>query len=254
MSQEPIIFYDIPSAVVKDSAWSPNTWKTRFVLNYKGIAHKTVWVEYPDIARVCQEIGAAPTSTTEDGSPLYTLPAIHDPSTKTSVSDSAAIARYLDKTYPDTPVVIPAGTAALHAALDTAIATTVQTRLLKVMMLPTNNQLNPVSEAFFRRTREERLGKLEALSPPGPIRENNWAEVRKALGTVAQWMAANGEETSFFLGDTIRYADIVVAGWLVWVKKVYGPDSPEWADVKTWDGGKWARFMESFEVYEVVKA
>lgn len=44
---------------------------------------------------------------------MYTLPAIYDPSTGTGVADSFEIARYLDKQYPTTPTVIPAGTEAL---------------------------------------------------------------------------------------------------------------------------------------------
>ena len=69
----------------------------RYVLNIKRIPYKTVWVEYPDIKPLCLKIGASPAESLPDGSPLYTLPVIYDPNTQTPVSDSAAIARYLDK-------------------------------------------------------------------------------------------------------------------------------------------------------------
>ena len=74
---------------------------SRFVLNYKGIPYRTVWVEYPDIARTCQELGVDPTSTKADGSPQYTLPMIYDPSTKIALAESAAIAlvREFNKKY-----------------------------------------------------------------------------------------------------------------------------------------------------------
>ncbi|EJF61359.1 hypothetical protein DICSQDRAFT_180669 [Dichomitus squalens LYAD-421 SS1] len=57
-----------------------------------------------------------------DGTPLYTLPVIHDPSTGASVSDSAAIVRYLHKTvtHPDIPMLIPPHLDGLNAALEGA--------------------------------------------------------------------------------------------------------------------------------------
>ena len=93
----------------------------RLTLNYKGLPFKTVWVEYPDIARVSKEVGFKPSGTWPDGSPMYTLLAIFDPNTSTALADSDAITRYLDATYPDTPRVIPEGTEAFHAATAAAL-------------------------------------------------------------------------------------------------------------------------------------
>jgi hypothetical protein len=78
-------------------------------LNYKGLAYKTEWIEYPDIADLCKKIGAEPTMIRKDGRPYYSLPVIQDPKTGAVISDSARIAEYLDETYPDTPKVFPAG-------------------------------------------------------------------------------------------------------------------------------------------------
>ena len=64
----------------------------------------------------------------------------------------------------------------------------------------------------------------------------------------------DGRHKLFFAGDEtgITYADITVAGFFMWFKKCCGDDSQEWADMKTWDGGRWRRFMEAFENIEVV--
>ena len=94
-------------------------------MDYKRLPYKTVFVEFSEIARVSQEIGAKPTGTWPDGSPKYTVPAIYDPSTKTAVSDSVAIAQYLDATYPDTPRVIPEGTEAFQETVLVALRTVV---------------------------------------------------------------------------------------------------------------------------------
>ncbi|TFY51247.1 hypothetical protein EVJ58_g10668, partial [Rhodofomes roseus] len=96
-----IILYDIPSTV-PGNAWSANTWKTRFALNYKGIPYRTQWVEYPDIAPLLTSLGVSPNTPSTWTFP-YTLPAIYDPRTRTVLMDSIKIARYLDETYPDTP-------------------------------------------------------------------------------------------------------------------------------------------------------
>jgi glutathione S-transferase len=69
-----------------------------------------------------RSIGAAPTGEKPDGSPLYTLPAIVDPSRTTSsggptvVSESFRIAEYLDEAYPtpSTGALFPPGTKALQ--------------------------------------------------------------------------------------------------------------------------------------------
>ncbi|KAF4617880.1 hypothetical protein D9613_006292 [Agrocybe pediades] len=86
-----ITFYDIPSDCV--GAWSSNTWKTRFCLNYKGIPYNTVWVEYPDIEELSKKLGLKPTGKAfwDASKDYYSLPAIHDPSTGVYISELNAI-------------------------------------------------------------------------------------------------------------------------------------------------------------------
>ena len=202
-----------------------------------------------------KKIGAPPTEEAPDGSPRYTLPAIYDPNTKAAVSESAAIVRYLEKTYPIfKPTLIPREADALHAAFNVAFVTTLIPDLLQIMLPPTNAQLNPRSEEYFRRTREAAYGaKLEDWTPVGSeIREKRWKGVEKALATFAQWLSAGGKEKLFFMDSNISYADITVAGFLVWIERLLGKDSKEWQDVLGWNDGLWARFMDAFKEYEAV--
>ncbi|RDX53365.1 hypothetical protein OH76DRAFT_1553479 [Lentinus brumalis] len=252
---EPIVFYDIPG-LVKGKAWSPHTWKTRYTLNFKGIPYKTVWVEYPDIQALCKKIGASAADQRQDGTPLYTLPVIYDPNTKSVVSDSAAITRYLDKTYPDTPRLIPEEADALITALEVARWAVFPEMDPRPIIIPAVfSILRPASQPYFRETREKRLGKLEELAPRGSEkRAKHWEGMQKGLHKIAGWLEADGKEKLFFMGDKkgISYADFMLAGFFMWFKKCCGEDSQEWKDITSWDGGRWGRFMSALEKYEYV--
>ncbi|RPD62486.1 hypothetical protein L226DRAFT_532515 [Lentinus tigrinus ALCF2SS1-7] len=231
---EPIIFYDIPG-VGKAKAWSPNTWKVRYTLNFKGLPYKTVWVEYPDIEALCKKIGASAVEKRADGSPL---------------------ARYLDKTYPDTPQVIPEEADTLIAAFGDAIYAASSFAFVPIIIPAAFSILRPASQPYFRKTREVRLGgKLEELAPAGSEkRAASWQGTQKGVHKMAGWFEAAGKEKLFVMGDKkgITYADIMLASWFVWFKKCCGEESQEWKDMMSWDGGRWARFVAAFEKYEVV--
>ncbi|KAK0237553.1 hypothetical protein EDD85DRAFT_727496, partial [Armillaria nabsnona] len=88
----------------------------KYTLNLKSMPYQTAYVELPDIEALAKNIGASLTSTKPYGvSPFYTIPILQDGSTGAVVSDSVAIAGYLDKTYPSSgPVLIPTGTMTLQ--------------------------------------------------------------------------------------------------------------------------------------------
>ncbi|KAJ7067615.1 hypothetical protein C8F01DRAFT_980401 [Mycena amicta] len=115
-----IVFYDNPSTHLR-IVWSPNTLKTRYALNFKGLTYMTKWIEYPDIEGLVKDLGGRPTRAKADGRPHDTLPMIHDPSTGETVTDSFKIAVYLDKTYPDTPLLMPSGAFPLLRAFEEAM-------------------------------------------------------------------------------------------------------------------------------------
>jgi glutathione S-transferase len=119
-------------------------------------------------------------------------------------------------------------------------------------MLPiTCANLNPVSEAYCRRTREARYGKrLEELSPIGPQREEHWKRVQEAFGAVASLL----EGKKFVLGDTISFADVTIASWVLWIKRSIGDQSQEWKDIEEWNGGRWPTYIAQFTEYEKVIA
>jgi len=247
-----ITFYDIPSKTVEGIAWSPNTWKTRLALNFKGVPYKTVWVEYPDIEALSKEIGAAPTGVKKDGSPSYTLPAIYDPKTKKVISDSQDIAEYLDATYPSEPLLFPPGTVALQIAFQEAFTATALPSFFAPMLQESGFVLNEKSAVYFRQTREAMYGKpLEQFSPVGPTRDGDWKKVEQGFSVVAGWLKRNGGGL-YVMGDTPSYADLNILAFLFWVKSVRGANSSDWKNIQTWDNGTWGKLIKAFDQYTAI--
>ncbi|KAF7300801.1 hypothetical protein MKEN_01305700 [Mycena kentingensis (nom. inval.)] len=253
MSIPNIILYDIPSAHPR-VAWSPNTFKSRYVLNFKGLAYTTKWVEYPDIEPLCKEIGGAPTRNKPDGRPHYTLPMIHDLNTGIVVTDSLNIAMYLDKTYPSTPQLLPPSAWPLFRAFDDAM----QPLLAPVypFALPLSQRiLNPPSGAYFRETREKTLGQmLDALLDGAERDPAQWAQVKASFATIEGWMktslADDAANARFFGGAHPSYADLYIAAYLLWLKTVLPAE--RWRDVESWNGGRWAELLATLAKYETV--
>ncbi|KAJ7263876.1 hypothetical protein C8J57DRAFT_1070260 [Mycena rebaudengoi] len=264
---QPILtFYDIPSTL-PDKAWSPNTWKTRQVeyisnfnialllhcrysLNYKSIPYKTVWLEYEEIEPVSKRLGAAPTSNKPDGGPHYTLPMIHDPTTGAVVSESIKIAEYLDKAYPDTPRMLPAGTAAFQRVFEEYVGSLLVGTLGWYARPAAHAKLNPVSKEYFRRTREALYGKtFEEFTPKGDEHVKSMQKIKDALGKIDGWMKLNGPNSSYIMGDTISFADVWMVSYLKWIQLV--PDL--WEEIKLWHDGRWQSLLQDFEKYATVQ-
>ncbi|KAF4617477.1 hypothetical protein D9613_006282 [Agrocybe pediades] len=248
-----IIFYDIPSDRV--GAWSPNTWKTRFCLNFKGIPYKTEWVEYPDIAELSKKLGFKPTGKTPwDGTDYYSLPAIHDPSTGAYISDSWEIAEYLEKQYPDTPTLFPNGTKGLQAAI--ADGYHVALGSLWAFILPATNEiLNSKSQGYFSRTRQLafKVEKIQDLVPKGEKAVEEWGKLQSSLDKVDRWYAKTDDKGPFILGETISWSDLNIASWTIWMKVTFGEDSKEWKDIASWQGGRWSKLLVDLEKYSAKK-
>lgn len=270
MSASRIILYDIPTAKgFKYKAWSPNTWKIRWVfkfscrrkreslhltgaisytLNFKGIPYKTEWIEYPDIEPLCKKLGAPPTEKKPNGrDDHYTLPMIYDPSTSKVLVDSYPIAKYLEATYPDTPKLFPARTEALQASFLSSFWFGYSFPLFMIIISRLCGALSPYSQEYFRPTREEKFGNtLEALNTP-----QEWEKLESAWTKLRTFFAANGEGRDTLLaGDVVTYSDIQIAAVLVWARNICGADSEDWKRIAALDGGFWGRFLQQFEKYE----
>jgi len=228
-----------------DQAWSPNVWKVRYALNIKLIPYKTVWVEYPDIEALAVKLGIKPTSWRPNGQPYYTLPIIHDPTTNVSISESFDIIAYLDRTYPDTPTLLPKGSRVLQAAFEPAVLAAFGVLEYAIVLPATHKIINTASQEFFWRTKN-----MAQLNPGGDTTEH-WKKLKEGLGTVDGWLKRKEEAHKYIAGDTISFADISLVARLLWPKRVFGEDSEEWQRISSWHGGRWGALVEEFKEYEV---
>ena len=210
----------------------------RLCLNYKRLAYITEWVEYPDIQEHCERLGIAATGIKPDGSPYYTLPAIHDPSTGAYISESFSIAVYLDKTYPDTPPIFPNGTVGLQAPF-VEVFTTKANRTWPFIFGRTCANLNPRSADYM----SNKLKNLPSESKDEAESKQMWTQAREDMSTANEWYSAGGNKGPFMLGETLSWADIVVSAHFLCWKLLLGPDSQKWKDIESWDEGRWASLM-----------
>lgn len=167
-------------------------------------------------------------------------------STGAVISDSPAIAAYLDKTYPSCgPVLIPPGTMVLQLAFADTVKEALEHLRLPLFYSYFVTKLNNRSAAPLRK----KFGaKLEA--PEGEEREKMWTMTRDNLGKMNEWF--EGSEGDFVLGDEPCFADTVISAIFRLIRSTVGKESEEWKDIATWHDGRWGKHLERFKQYEIV--
>ncbi|KAJ7592383.1 hypothetical protein C8J56DRAFT_779120, partial [Mycena floridula] len=170
--------------------------------------YRTNWIEYPDIGNVAKQIGARPTGT-RAGKPLYTVPMIHDDSTNIALAESIVIAENLDKTYPDSPCLMPVGAFSLHMAFVDALRPVYRNAAALYSMSKTIPCLNPSTAEMYRTYWETRFGHTVAeLRPSAEVMDKTWKEYETGLESVSKWYKEPGATT--FVGDQISFSDILL--------------------------------------------
>ena len=264
----PIVFYDIGmKPPVEKNCCSPNPWKTRLALNFKGLPFSTTWVPLPEVAKVRNSLKLPACRKFADGTDFYTLPIIQDPSTSSLVGDSFDIAVYLQKTYPNsgqgdlfpcqtldyvftTDLLIPLSEcrtsdfpeyAKFNMNVDAAFTTYVQ---LTIQEFPFDPASAEISKAEF--ARRAGVSSWDDFTLVGEAREKVKDSFRDMLGGLAKLFL---KDTSgpFLLGTRASYADIIVGAWLRMFRATL-PES-EWQEVRDWHDGLFGRLHDALEVY-----
>ncbi|KAH7921616.1 hypothetical protein BV22DRAFT_1132124 [Leucogyrophana mollusca] len=220
---------------------------TLYALGYKNLPFTTVWIEFPDIEPRMKALGATPSPKSPT---RYTLPVIEDTKTSAVVMDSLAIAAYLDRTYPDTPSLLPQSNSD-SAAKDSDATNDAPASPASLAALTT--ALSALASSPHMHTtptqRSKNLQKWEKFGSAA-WSEENWRALEDAWGVVDGWYAAAGQRDQYLLGPTPTHADFALAAQLKSFQLLLTPQ--EWARVCAWHGGRWAALLGAVEEWWVV--
>jgi glutathione S-transferase len=189
-------------------------------------------VEFKDITYTLEAIGASPTAGDR-----YTVPVIKDPNTGAIVSDSLAIAEYLDKTYPEKPV-IPCSTNVLMAAFEPMYCDTAYGKAVKYILTRTLAIQNDSSREYFINTRLAMFGATsweEMEENP----EQQWEDWKKGLSEIDGWYQKSGGK--WIMGDTFSFADMVVACRTMWWNAIL--DEEKRQELHCLNDGRWVKVL-----------
>ncbi|KAJ9119678.1 hypothetical protein QFC22_003388 [Naganishia vaughanmartiniae] len=219
--------------------WSPNTLKTRLLLNAKGIPYTEQYVSYPDIAPLLKSYGVPP----NESGYTFTLPAIYHPETLKDVvpggkvmTESTAIAHHLDKLYPSTAVqAFPEPKDKSEALwkdsehlLRAIVFPAEQGKGFRLLMPKIPLILDDRGSEYFIRTRA--ATHPEHLSPlkwGSENPEDDWRAIRASVfayikfheSTRSDAIASGyGQDGPFLWGNKVTMGDIYLASILVWFR------------------------------------
>ena len=181
-----------------DRRFSPYCWRTRFALAHKGLV--------PDVE---------PVGFTEKDKVAFSgqdkVPIVRDG--ETVVSDSWAIACYIDDTYPDGPSLFGSDIGRHEARFINLWADTIQNAAMGgLIIFDVFNHVRSEDREYFQTTREKRFGKALADIQQG--RDERVDGFRKVLQPLRSTLA----ERPFLCGDAPAYADYAVMGGFLWAR------------------------------------
>lgn len=196
----PRILHDL--ACLDDRRLSPYCWRSKYALAHKGLEFEARPHGFLDIRQLY-------------GGAHRTLPILDDDGRV--VHDSWAIADFLDTHYPDRPPLF-SGPAerALCRFTEAWLFGALAPLLLPMLALDIHDHAHPSDRAYFRDSREKRLGRSLEAAAAG--REEQLSELRAALSPLRLTFTAQGQQ--FLSGDRAGYADYIAAGIFLWAASV----------------------------------
>ena len=195
--------------------FSPHVWKVVMALAHKGLAWETAPVPFTGIPAI-------------EGGATKTVPLLRDGDNL--VSDSFAIALYLEDAYPDAPSLFGGeGGKAMARFVESWSQSALHMAVTRIAILDIHNLLAPEDQSYFRRSREERLGTpLEAIAEQGAAEVDGFAKRLQPLRNMLKLQP-------FIGGESPLFADYIVFGALQWLRttsptRVLAVDDPvsEW--------------------------
>jgi glutathione S-transferase len=195
----PILMHDLAGA---DPAlrFSPYCWRTRMALAHKGLAVETIPWRFTDKDALAFS-GQGRVPVIRDGDRV--------------VSDSWAIAEYLDEAYPDRPSLFGGATGRAHARFINAWADgVVLGGIARLIVRDLLDVVAPQDMAYFRQSREARFGMT--LEQVQADRETRVTEFRATLLPARLVLGRQ----PYLGGEVASYADHILFGTLQWPRCV----------------------------------
>lgn len=218
-----IVLYDLCGRD-RDVRFSPYCWRAKLALVIKGQEYRTVATSFTEIGAVA-------------GGVSKTVPVIeHD---GLVVHDSFAIALHLDAAFPDGPALF-SDEASVAAArfVESWAFSAVHPIIMRMMVRSIHDALSEADQAYFRPSREARLGKPLEEVQTGI--EANAEALRAVLEPARRTLASH----AWLGGPSPMFVDCILFGTLMWLRTIGGP-LPLTAD----DGiGSW--FRRCLELHE----
>lgn len=179
---------------------SPFAWRVRLALAHKGIPFESVPLGFTEIAAVL-------------GPQIRTVPALEDHNGRRG--ESWDIVEYLEREHPRSPALFAGpGEHALARFFDAWFAAQIMRPMFALYALDIYNAARPEDRAYFRESREARVGKtLEAFTA---ARQERLPALREALGPLRGHL----KRRDFIGGDSPGYADYIALGGFIWVASV----------------------------------
>ena len=221
----------------------------RLALNFKGLAHKTEWLNFVDVAPTLSGLGLAPHVTKDPRK--WTVPAIYDPRTQRAVMGSQEIAAYLEEQYPEQRALFPPRTRALQAAFYDEVSEALLVPIFTSLLYQHLEKCAPQDKEYFRTSREAIFGcAFDDISPKGGAAQAKLAEIETILGKAAVWIDAGAGP--FVGGNEPLNADLNLVAMLLWARFVGGEQHTVTKTIWGTDGGRWAKYIASFDSLAVL--
>ncbi|KAI0826579.1 hypothetical protein BC628DRAFT_1410195 [Trametes gibbosa] len=239
MTSSALILYDINSTIPQP--WAPHIWRIRFILNYKRLPHRTIWIELSDIEDTLHSLDAPPTAKKPNGRAIYTLPVIVDTlrprGTPVVLSNADRIVEYLETAYPARPI-FPEGSRAVQALFSHYVQEVFVQPLLPILIPLTHQRLPERSQSRFG---HRSFSPASAPQVGSLTHDQAWLAVKEQFNFLAGILDKNNSDRTgtVAMGPDVTYADFAVCSVLIWVEKISPHDC--WARIREWNGGRWAR-------------
>lgn len=176
--------------------FSPYCWRTKLAVAHKGLPLETTPWRFRDADRLAFS-GQGRVPVIRDGDRV--------------VFDSWTIAEYLEDQYAGPPALFNGNGGRAHARFINAWADAVlNPGIFPLIALDLFNVVDPGDQAYFRASREQRLGITLEAAQAG--RDDRLAAFRASLAPIRTVLGAQ----KFLGGPQPSYADHIIAGSLMW--------------------------------------